>query len=238
MSTLTVYSAAGHAGTSVDGLVYRDADANWAANITGAGTAALPDGTAGYVGANVYVSGATPKASPVQRFICTFDITSLPNTETVTAATLKIGNPGDIYTKLNQIGVSNPAYHVVGVHPTSYTNLADTDYQDIARTTSFGSVAWANLKDDGTSTTDFTLNATGLSYIETARDAGVQVGLALVIEYDVSGSAPAPSTTGYIRWYVSTADDGVGKRPELDITYTDGTPEPTRSALILLRTYP
>lgn len=147
----------------------------------------------------------------ILRTYLTFDTSSIPDGDTITAATISLAGRGNATsngdTSSAQITASNPA---------SNTTIATSDWTNISNT-SFSSMAlssWVNT--DGVYN-DFALDANGIANI---TKTGVSK-FAWRNSRDVSNSAP----TGSNALYAHSADvSGTSKDPKLVITHSAAGP--------------
>lgn len=213
MATTTLYSELGHVGTLVDGFLARNVDPaeTFATIHGGAGTVALPDDDTGWVG--IIAGGTSDLYSYLRSAAGSFNLSTLSG-QTITAATFSVigSSTGD---KAQDLG--SPAVHVAGQTLANANNLVNGDYANRG-TTSFGSVAWASLKQDDTYV-DWTLNAAGLVYLNNA--IGGTVALSLQVAWDVLNDTTGLtwSSGGITRWYLQTADAGESRRMKLVLTH-------------------
>jgi hypothetical protein len=155
-TTSTFYSEAGDPGTTVvDGLVMRNNQQETFAQLhDGVGTFA--DNTTATQLIGIDASGTSAKFGGIYRFIILFDTSSIPDTDTVSAATLSF------YGVSKDSGLGTPDIYITSSTPASNTTLVSGDYTQLG-TTSFGSIVWASLSVSAYN--DFNLNGTGISNV-------------------------------------------------------------------------
>jgi len=167
---------------SYDMDVKRDVvDETWANIRGGAG-----NGTGGACSqcnfAYIRASHTTNQWRNLTRFITNFD-TSAIGTDSVTSATLSLAS----YTgsKSNALA-SSPVMNVYSANPASDTALVAADYSTTGTTAFATGIAYASWNNSGDNYNDFTLNASGIAYIDGAGYSN----FASKFEYDSSDSMP------------------------------------------------
>jgi hypothetical protein len=194
--------------TTVDGVTSRSAGSeSWSALRNGAGDGSSDNGVTMRAG---WQADSTLNQWNVQhRDILLFDTSFIPDTWTVTSATL------NLYATLLELDGSNDGalLHVVTSAPASNTALVNADYG-----------AFGDIKlDDGlamssvtTAYNTFTLNATGVAAI--SLDGITKLGVRT--ENDIDNSAPVWVSGAANRITFSTADEtGTSQDPQLVVTY-------------------
>ncbi len=189
--------------TSVDGFVTNQGTV-WATvhNAT-SGSAVDYTGTFFYILCRWYSPNYRIDRAPVL-----FPTATLPDTATITAATLSINSAG-------REGTSGRSYNVYSSSPGSNTILAVEDFDAIgviAFSTAVTQVAWPALG----VYVNFILNSSGIANISTTDVS--KFSLREVIK-DVGNVAPTDNI--YADGYA--AEQGSGYKPKLVVTYTAGT---------------
>ena len=120
----------------------------------------------------------------LNRYIITFDTSTIPDNATITSAFLRIVGTGkqDAHTE---------TINVVGSTPADSTNIAVADYDQLG-TTVFGTVAIASFNASGNN--DITLNASGLAAISKTG----YTNLGLTVTADTTDTAPVSDGFDYI----------------------------------------
>jgi hypothetical protein len=230
MSTLTAYSQTGHGGANVacDGWIGRTpyGEESWATIRDNAdGNERDSDGY--YLYSRLQAGTTTDKWQYLRRSFVSLDTSGIGAGQTVTAATFKFR-----VESASNAFASAPSFHLVAATPATANDLADADF-DQRGSTSFGSVAWADVKTDG-SYTAITLNAAGLAAIAMQ---GV-TKFALLTSWDFDNTSPTWGSGLGMTVYAYGTDQGTSYRPYLEVTYSASGAEPDRSSLVLLRIYP
>lgn len=196
MATMTFNTGAG------DGLVSNNATAQTWANYRADTTADKADYTSATVSDKIGVEffGGNYYGG---RLFLPFDTSALPDDATITGATLSIWT--------NQVSVQ-PTAVVVQTSQASTSSLVTTDFDNLTLGTA-GS-AQTNIA-NGDGETQFTLNATGLTWISKTGFSN----LGVVAYEDSVNSAPASNMTWSCRMSEYSATDS-NKIPKLVVTYT------------------
>lgn len=213
--------------TSVDGSVWRTSTLeNWGTIRGGAGTNA--DDTSAANNGFRFADAALDIWVNLRRFICLFDTSSIPNGDTITAATLSfVGNE-----KLDSGGLNTPNAAIVTSTPASDTSLAASDYANLGTTEQASRVTYANLVADDSTYTDFPLNATGLGNITKTgvTKFGIRNG-----QYDIDNVAPTSGTNGTHAWNIRSADQtGTSADPKLVVTHSGAVAGSSALSLLLM----
>ncbi len=205
--------------TSVDGYVIRQTSGEtWAAMQGGAGnavsdTANIFDFVGGFstdIDANEW--------KKLSRSIMLFDTSGLPDTATISAATLSL------YCYEKNSGIGTPALNIFSSNPASNTALVAADYTTLGTTAFATAITFANISTTGYN--DFTLNATGRAEISLTWVSRFGCRES---NYDAPNSAPAwvEDTSSFVRAY--TSEKGTGYQPKLVVTYSLNTAPPAPS---------
>jgi len=209
---LTVFNPdADPESTSVDGFVRRSGvDENIATISTGNGSSSGDAGSTG-VFTQIIASGTTNQFNNLDRFICLFDTSSIPDTDDVSAAVISFYS----YFKVNESGGTLDV-DCVASSPASNTSLASGDFQTMGSTV-FGSVAYGSV---GTNVyTDITLDANG-------RNAVIKTGVSKYgfrFSWDTDGTFGGTWGSGrQDAVFIRHADFGSNK-PKLDVTHAAAT---------------
>ncbi len=210
-TTSTFYPDPDPETTTVDGLVRRDATSqSFSLERGGAGDEAYPSLSTSRV--EIECAGITGQFRYMGRTHVMFDTSSLPDTATISGATLSLyGHSVDESLEADEVAL-------VSGNPASNTDLVPTDYA----TSQFGSVELAPRIASGAWSTsgynDFALNTGGLANISKtgASKFGFRLGL------DLDSEAPtwtAQSDRVRIRW-LSADTTGTTQDPTLAVTYS------------------
>ena len=206
-------------------MAIRDIDPSneaWATIRAGNGNT-VDDSLSSEVAAGYSVATGGSNYRTLYRGIYIFDTSSLPDTDTVTAATLSFY--GSTKTNAN---AATPDINVYGNSKTdSDTALANAHFENAGSTAySDTAVSYAGWSTSGYN--DFALNATGIASISATGRSRFTTRNA---NYDVSGSSPSTSGGSQSFSYLSaiTAETaGTTQDPKLVVTHTApvGTPPP------------
>lgn len=219
-ATATYYPDADVETTSCDGFViHTQSTSTWSTLVNGAGTGADSAGSTALIR---ITDELTAQYASLTRGILVFDTSGLPDGATVTGATLSLyGN-----AKLDQKSCT-PNINIYSAAPASDTNLVAGDYDSLGSTAYSSAISYGDWSTAGYN--NFTLNSTGYGVISTT---GVSYFGVRNANYDVANVAPGIDSDGkqsYLSFY--TADQGVGYKPKLVVTYyTIATPSITAKA--------
>ena len=195
-------------GITVDGFAGRQASENFATIRAGAGTQSFPSA------ANCYAYGNRPATwAEMDRGILLFDISGLPTGAVITGAALSL-YVSSLYTGFAQ------NICLVSSSPASNTNIVNVDYA----VAGFGSTDLATrLAVSGMTASlynDFTLNAAGISFLQTAQSGAKIVKFGLMIDCDLDNTDVAGTGEAGIQF--KQVDAGTSYMPRLIIAYTTG----------------
>lgn len=228
-SPCTFYPDADAESTSVDGVVWRQpaggAGETWATIRAGAGTGSADTGGSSgcNFGTGLLVEYDTISSPPGYRYIfrtiMLFDTNTLPNTASISSATLSLYG----ICKLHNNG--NYDYNIYTSTPASNTGLANADYGQTG-TTAQSDTAIAGTSLSTTGYNDWALNSTGIGSISLT---GVSK-FSLKSTQDSSNTDPLQTTrTQQYVLFGSAEDAGTTQDPKLVVTFTTGggaTPNP------------
>lgn len=210
-TVITSFEPAIGANQPVDGYVLRGfADSSDSATFTsmrnGNGTGHSVSGP--YAGFAIYSSDGTPNEySQFERSILCFNTQDLPDAAVITDVTLSLYGR----TKRNELGSAN--LHVAGATTSSSSNLVNSDYQNVQRT-SFGNISYASFNLNAYN--DITFNSTGRAYVSPTA----VTKLSIQADWDINNSFTGTWVTNSAsNIYFSYADNSTGK-PQLTVTYT------------------
>ena len=159
--------------TTVDGRIYTDGKASWTlARDAANGDVAEPSNTADSISTNNFAG-----TYGVQVGFYLFDTASLPDTDTISSATLNINRDGSTVTNAD-----TTSYVAVETNPASNTDLVVGDF-DSRVFTDLGNLALSSV---GAGYNVITLNATGLTKI--SKTGVTKLGMTTLL--DVNNSAP------------------------------------------------
>src|SRR3990167_1184932 len=159
--TLTAYPDAGSGATTVDGKVERiSVDETWSTIRTTTGsnadTTSNPDGFV-----RIASSTTSNQWANLRRSIFTFDTSAIPDSNTISSATLSFASSG-----VQSDGLSaTPNIAIVAATPASNNDLVIGDYLQLGTTEFATRMAYASWDNADTNYNDFPLNASGLSNI-------------------------------------------------------------------------
>jgi hypothetical protein len=199
--------------TSVDGTTYRGGVNETFATIrSSAGTASGDNWGADSTCINIVASGTTDQFDTLRRAVFLFDISSLAGA-TISAADYKL------HTRYRTYALGHNDIDLVESSPASNTALVSSDY-NIA---SWGSTLLATSVNTSAiannAYTTWTINASGVTFLQSAVDGAGIAKLGLRMNWDTAGSFggvwQASGTTGTAATY---ADAG-SNEPTLDVTY-------------------
>ena len=200
---------------SVDGLVAWIGDANgvaWSTVVANNGTNSW-DNLTGDLGIRFLSGGMENYFQVNRRSVFVFDTSGLPDTHTITAATMSIYG----YGKVDDL-VATPDVNIYSHATVSATALEPADY-NVAKWggTAFcdTTITYANWDTAGYN--DFVFNATGLAAI--SKTSATKIG-ARNVNYDVAGSQPPWLNTEDSGLQLYWAEQGTDFKPKLVVTYT------------------
>lgn len=216
--------------TSVDGWVGSASAAPWdTAHDAATGTDAADSATPGYVGATVSPEAGTSRS--IYRLVLLFDTSALPDTASISAATL------GIYTeaKLNHDNDGKDYLTVVSSNPASNTALVTADYDLVGSAIDNPEKLSDDIDFGSLNTSAFntwTLNVAGLAAISTTgvTKLGMREG------HDQTDEDLALSTANQgNRAQVTMAESAATTSdPVLTVTYTEGAAAPTGAPIQML----
>lgn len=210
-ATLTEYPDPGTGGTCADAQMesFNSSGESFATH-QGAASCDFTYMTGTQMPTSVVTHATTDLWTTMNRVIIGFDTSPLPDSFTVTSATLGVYAAN----KSDTLG-SSPTLNVFGATPSSNTNYALSDYSQVDATARCDSaIAYASFTLAAYNT--FAFNSTGMADI----DGGI-VNFALRLGCDSSASAPtwvASKTSSFI---VQSSDTvGTSQDPYLEVNYT------------------
>lgn len=158
--TSTFYPDPDVESTTVDGIALHISDNTaWATIRSGAGTAAVDNGATNEMG-NME-TGTASAWRKIHRGFALFDTgPTIGDSDVITSATLSF--VGSAKSNTNSATAAQAAIHAVATTPASNTAIASSDYPNIG-STSFGSIAYADIDVGGTNYNDIALNASGIA---------------------------------------------------------------------------
>ena len=209
-ATTTLFTAA----TGADGRISRaPGNESFTAIRSGAGTATdTSTALISLCGPAVTSGTLTNNFSTMIRFGWSDDTSSIPDTDTVTAATFSIyGGSYKTY------GLGNSTLVLVAFTPADYTTITAADYSQRGTTplaTNISETAWSN-----TGWNNFTLNAAGLAYISKTANTSLMLTTAWDIDGTTTGLTWADSTSAIVKGYQTS---GAATDPVLNVTHAGG----------------
>ncbi len=212
---LTFYPDADPETSSVDGRV-QQASTNiaWGTLVGAAGSQAYPSEASSDIR---FLAGSTTDLwDRIYRLITLFDTSNLPDTASISAATLSLhGKVGKTDGCL-----ATPTVNVYSSNPANNNNLVAADYATLGTTAFCDSpIAYADWVEGGTANiyyNDFALNASGIAAISTI---GVSK-FGFRFNYDATSTAPNWVSVGSTLISVYTTEKGAGFQPKLVVTYS------------------
>jgi hypothetical protein len=227
----TFYPDADPETTSVDGWAEHDQDDTAFATIrNGAGVLAV-DTSAEVI--PVYIgSGTNVLWYAIRRGLYLFDTSSLPDSATISAATLSIRG----YNKYdNFIPAIGGTYNIYSSAPASNVAIVAGDYDSLGTNAYCDTVVtWANWST--TNYNNWAFNAAGIAAI---NKTGVSKFGLREASYDVANSEPAWSKNHGAGIFSYMSEKGTGYKPKLVVTYTTGpTPITVSDSLALADALP
>ncbi len=211
-TTSTFYPDANPETTSVDGTARREGQNEiWTSMVNGTGSSAGDTDVQG-VFVNVDATATTDKYLQNYRYIVLFDTSSIPDTDTVSAAEIDLAGDGSA----EQAALQLTNYVVVTSNPASNTGLVGSDYQTRGTTANSGTFALASWVQTSGTYNVHALDATGISNIS---KTGVSK-FAFVFDKDRSDTAPTWSSSGnaYISCFFAD-NTGTDADPKLIVTH-------------------
>ncbi len=218
----TFYPDAHPETTSVDGYVgstayASEAGVDWATLRADAGGQA-GDTQALYGTITDFLSDITPHTNKwryLYRCIILFDTSGLPDSATISAATLSLYG----HTKTDPTS-NTPDVNIYSSAPASDTALVNGDFDSLGDAPLCGTpITYGNWNILGYN--DFIFNAAGLATI--SKTGVSKFGTRGGTKYDITG-ASAPTWGSYVRTYIYgyMAEQGNGYKPKLVVTYSTG----------------
>lgn len=200
MASAQIYS------TSGDGLLRNSGTSSWA-TLRNAATGSLASSTGNST--QVYADNQADFVNRyIDRAIFQFDLTAVPSGATITAAVLSLYCSSFDATAGGAIGI-------VSGSPASSTSLATSDFGNVGSTEYITRVNISALSFPVYK--DFTLNASGISYLQ--GKIGSTAALVLRTSFDIDNSAPTANS--YSSAAFSTVEaSGSSQDPYLTVTYT------------------
>lgn len=214
-TTSTFYPDPDAESTSVDGYVWRNSvDESWSSIHDAAnGTDASDAGSATNMG--IRTSTTNNQWSRISRAFTLFDTSSIPDTDSITSATLDLNGADDNDNFSQSIAI-------VTVNPASNTSLSTSDFDNVGTTdqaTRMTVATWASGSHNV-----FNLNSTGLSNI--SKTSVTKFGQRLSADADNSAPTWASNTQGSAA--AETADvAGTSVDPKLTVVHEPVNQAPT-----------
>lgn len=207
--TTTFYTSASDGQILATSVDFTDFNTAWAAT-----TGSKAD-TIGTSMVGVYQASVSPYNYYIWRSFLYFDTSAIPDTATITAATLYLYGSSKQVLDDSNINILNPISSTYPHDPMQATDYNKDDYG----TTSGGAILGSAWSTSGYNAIN--LNATGLTWISKTG----YTKFALRNGFDIAGTFTFNS---WVAFY--TYEQGVGFRPKLDITYTIEKPTVTTDA--------
>ncbi|MDO8574894.1 MAG: hypothetical protein Q7R61_01310 [bacterium] len=233
-TTSTFYPQAGEGGGNVTTDAYVGPNAqnvSWA-TIRSSATGSITDGVnASNPFIQAFGSSTTDQWKRLFRSILTFDTSSIPDTDSISAAVLSI-----VGVSKSDLQSNTPNIDVYTATPAANNVIAASDYLNVGSTSQTGSPnTYASWTTDSSTYNDFTFNATGRGNIS---KTGVSPFAMRNANYDVSGTAPTwgnNDTYSLVGLYADQA--GTASDPKLVVVHSDITVAPAESNLWQKRSF-
>ncbi len=210
-TTSTFYPDANAESTSVDGRAGNSTSSqSWGTKVAGSGTD--HDDSTDIESVFYVQSGAVlDEWAVLRRAFYLFDTSAIPDTDTVTSATLSVKGT----FKGDNLSVT-PDLNVYASTPASNTAIADGDYSNVGTTAFSTAVSYANYLVDG-SFTDWALNASGIAAVTVS---GVSKFSLRNASYDVANVSPTWSSAQTTQMNGYYADNtGTTSDPKLVVVH-------------------
>lgn len=209
MSTVVVYPDSGSGGTTVDGTARRDTGGEtWASLHDSTGTIASTIST--QEGANIAAWVISNQWASITRCLFTFD-TSFIGSQPIISAVLSLSS-----ANANNTALGDMLVHICSSTPANANNVVTADYQQ------FGSVSFSSVLISAFPTSgyyDFTLNASGISNINTTGISKFGIRL----NADIINVAPT-WVSGVASGIAYNTSDTAGTTSDPKLTVIFGTP--------------
>lgn len=175
------------------------------------------------------------------RGIYLFDITAIPDTDTITAATVSFVI-SSMTTALGGTGSTNSAMVFTSSNPASNTALVNADHQAMETTTEYGrSGSQSTLTADNATYNDITINATGITALQTAQSGSNIYKGGIRSGWDQDNLAPFSNGATWgagnpdSALQVRSADNaGTSQDPKLAVTHSAATTAIALHTLLLM----
>lgn len=223
-STLTAYPDAHPESATVDGYVERSGVDETLTTIRAAAGNTFDDSIAANYFARLTASTTTDQYAASTLSIYTFDTSSIPDTDVVSAVVFSLFGA----SKQNTLGSPDLNITSPGTAPGTATALANLDYDRAAsQTPIYGTVTYAGFDATDTVYTDITLDANGIAHI---NKTGV-TGFAAQLSWMYNSTGLTWSSGANSRLYAYYADEtGTSKDPKLVVTHAaPGSPSASAS---------
>ncbi len=213
LTTSTFYPDPDVETTTVDGRVERSGvNETWSTIRGGAGNGHTDTATATDA-CWMYMTSTSNQFGTLERAIYLFDTSAIPDTDTVSSATLSIYGTG----KDDPTGLS-PSLNITASNPASNTDLVNSDYQNVSDTTFATAIGYSSYATTGYN--NFTLNASGISAI---AKTGVSK-FAMRNVFDISNTSPTWSSNKWWGFSGAYADQtGTSSDPKLVVEHSGAT---------------
>ncbi len=212
-TTDTYYPDAHPETTSVDGLVYQSLNTNWATIHDAVGSDASIDNTATTIFGKIEARNAAGgNWNQLARSIHLFDTSALPDTDTITSATVSYYGS----SKDNDFSGNSFTFNVYSSNPASNTTLVPADYSTLGSSAYSTAISYANWST--TAYNNFALNSTGLASIS---KTGVTKLGGREAAYDGANVAPTWEQGKIAEVLFHTADEtGTTQDPKLVVEHS------------------
>jgi hypothetical protein len=170
-----------------------------------------PGGTAKSIEVNA--SGSTNIFSHMSKIFTLFDTSDLPDSTTITDATLGLVAISGSITNDRADSLT-----MVATNPASDATLVTADFTAVTYTKQATDIALSGITADSSAFTSFTLNATGLSNIDVTGIS--KFGIVALKEFDNNSTWVSGDSTSITFAMADTTLPG-DKRPRLVVTYTN-----------------
>lgn len=210
--TLTQYPGSSGANNPVDGRTGRSGvDESRTVIISSAGNDTSYTDTANYL-TQLTGSATTNQYSAAYLSIYLFDTSAIGDSDTVSAAVFSLWGAG------KQSTLGSPDLHAAstGSGPAASTSLTNTDYDNAAGQTSYGSISYASFDATDSTYSDITLNGSGIAAV--SKTGNTKISAQLSWFYNATGLTWSSGANS--RFYAYYSDEtGTSKDPKLVVTY-------------------
>lgn len=153
--------------------------------------------------------GTANHYSDLWRFIMCFNTSAIPDTATISSATLAV------YGYFKDNGLGSPSLNICSSNPSNVSSIALGDHTTLG-STSFGSVSYSSFSTSAYNTV--TLNASGLSNLSASGYSKFGARTSWDLNNSFTGSWTANANSTF--WFHIAEQSGTSKDEKLTVTYT------------------